>query len=140
MLGIYFPGFRFFESEEMDVAAGVPGNASISDECTTISCAIARKCGSQLADGGRSVAAPCANVALDAAAAVADRGLVRDHHRRYDWAGGLLVVGHRVVQGWRLCRRGIAMWVFALFYGTWFLWAIAAFTATRSNQVRSAAL
>jgi hypothetical protein len=30
----------------MDVAAGVPGNESIHDECTTISCAIARKCGS----------------------------------------------------------------------------------------------
>ena len=28
------------------MAAGVPGNESIHDECTTISCAIARKCGS----------------------------------------------------------------------------------------------
>ncbi|MGE5228606.1 MAG: hypothetical protein ACM3MJ_02690 [Deltaproteobacteria bacterium] len=31
-------------------------------------------------------------------------------------------------------------WVFGLFYGSWFLWAIAAAAATRSYQVRSAAL
>jgi hypothetical protein len=30
-------------------------------------------------------------------------------------------------------------WVFGLFYGSWFLWAIAAGAATRSYQVRSAA-
>jgi hypothetical protein len=34
---------------------------------------------------------------------------------------------------------GIATWVFALFYGSWFLWAIAAGAATRSYQLRSAA-
>jgi DHA1 family inner membrane transport protein len=33
---------------------------------------------------------------------------------------------------------GIAFWVFALFYGSWFLFAIAAGAATRSYQVRSA--
>jgi len=30
-------------------------------------------------------------------------------------------------------------WVFALVYGSWFLWAIAAGAATRSYQLRSAA-
>jgi len=35
---------------------------------------------------------------------------------------------------------GMAGWVFALFYGSWLLWAIAAGAATRSCQVRSAAL
>jgi hypothetical protein len=34
---------------------------------------------------------------------------------------------------------GIAIWVFGLFYGSWFLWAIAGGAATRSYQVRSAA-
>jgi len=34
---------------------------------------------------------------------------------------------------------GMAGWVFALFYGSWLLWAIAAGAATRSYQVRSAA-
>jgi len=34
---------------------------------------------------------------------------------------------------------GIAIWVFGLFYGSWFLWAIAACAATRSYQLRSAA-
>ena len=34
----------------------------------------------------------------------------------------------------------IESWVFALFYGTWFLFAIAAGAATRSYQLRSAAL
>lgn len=34
--------------------------------------------------------------------------------------------------------KGIAMWVPALFYGSWFLWAIAAGAATRSYQLRSA--
>ena len=32
---------------------------------------------------------------------------------------------------------GIATWVFALFYGSWFLWAIAAGAATRAYQLRS---
>lgn len=32
----------------------------------------------------------------------------------------------------------IATWVFFLFYTSWFLWAIAAFAATRSYQLRSA--
>jgi hypothetical protein len=36
--------------------------------------------------------------------------------------------------------RGIAVWVFGLFYGSWLLWAIAAGAATRSYQLRSAAL
>lgn len=35
---------------------------------------------------------------------------------------------------------GIQTWVFALFYGSWFLFAIAAGGATRSYQLRSAAL
>jgi hypothetical protein len=35
---------------------------------------------------------------------------------------------------------GIAGWVPCLFYGSWFLWAIAAGAATRSYQLRSAAL
>ena len=35
---------------------------------------------------------------------------------------------------------GIAFWVFGLFYGSWLLWAIAAGVATRSYQLRSAAL
>jgi hypothetical protein len=34
-------------------------------------------------------------------------------------------------------RGGIATWVFGLFYGSWFLWAIAAGAATRSHQLRS---
>jgi len=35
---------------------------------------------------------------------------------------------------------GIAAWVPALFYGSWFLWAIAAGAATRSYQLRTAGL
>lgn len=35
---------------------------------------------------------------------------------------------------------GISMWVPCLFYGSWFLWAIAAGAATRSYQLRSVAL
>ncbi len=35
---------------------------------------------------------------------------------------------------------GMAMWVPCLFYGSWLLWAIAAGAATRSYQLRSAAL
>jgi hypothetical protein len=34
----------------------------------------------------------------------------------------------------------IAPWVFGLFYGSWFLWAIAAAAATRAYQLRSAVL
>lgn len=37
-----------------------------------------------------------------------------------------------------LGTKGIASWVFCLFYGSWFLWAIAAGAATRSYQLRSA--
>jgi hypothetical protein len=37
-------------------------------------------------------------------------------------------------------RGGIAVWVFGLFYGSWLLWAMAAGAATRSYQLRSAAL
>lgn len=33
---------------------------------------------------------------------------------------------------------GIAIWVFGLFYGSWFLWALAGAAATRGYQVRSA--
>jgi hypothetical protein len=36
--------------------------------------------------------------------------------------------------------NGIAIWVFGLFYGSWLLWALAAGAATRSYQLRSAAL
>jgi hypothetical protein len=36
--------------------------------------------------------------------------------------------------------RGIALWVFGLFYGSWLLWAIAAGAATRSYQVRTASV
>ena len=35
--------------------------------------------------------------------------------------------------------EGMALWVPSLFYGSWFLWAIAAGAATRSYQLRSAA-
>jgi DHA1 family inner membrane transport protein len=35
--------------------------------------------------------------------------------------------------------EGIATWVFGLFYGSWFLWAIAGGAATRSYQLRTAA-
>ncbi len=35
-------------------------------------------------------------------------------------------------------KSGIAFWVFGLFYGSWFLFAIAAGAATRSYQLRSA--
>src|SRR5262245_36399545 len=41
-----FLGFWFFQAEEMDMAAGVPGNKSTSNGCTTISCAIVCKRGS----------------------------------------------------------------------------------------------
>lgn len=38
-----------------------------------------------------------------------------------------------------LSLGGIAAWVPALFYGSWFLWPVAAAAATRSYQLRSAA-
>jgi len=34
----------------------------------------------------------------------------------------------------------IELWVFGLFYGSWFLWAIAGRAATRAYQLRSAPL
>ncbi len=49
------------------------------------------------------------------------------------WA---LVVG--VISGVGVATGGIELWVFALFYGSWLLWAIAAALATRSYQVRCA--
>ncbi len=42
------------------------------------------------------------------------------------------------LSGADLALGGIEFWVYALFYGSWFLWAIAAAVATRSYQVRSA--
>ncbi|HYM84949.1 MAG TPA: hypothetical protein VEY67_12460 [Candidatus Dormibacteraeota bacterium] len=43
-----------------------------------------------------------------------------------------------VAAGKDIGSGGIAGWVFALFYGSWFLWAIAAGAATRSYQSRTA--
>ncbi|MGE5604043.1 MAG: hypothetical protein ACM30E_13410 [Nitrososphaerales archaeon] len=43
------------------------------------------------------------------------------------------------VAGRDLNLNGIAAWVPALFYGSWFLWAIAGAAATRSYQLRSLA-
>jgi hypothetical protein len=45
-----------------------------------------------------------------------------------------------LVSGGDAGKGGIAIWVFALFYGSWFLWAIAGGAATRSYQLRCAAL
>lgn len=45
-----------------------------------------------------------------------------------------------IAGGHRDGPKGIAFWVFGLFYGSWLLWAIAAAAATRSYQLRSAAL
>ncbi len=42
-----------------------------------------------------------------------------------------------VVSGGDLGTGDIAPWVFGLFYGSWFLWAIAGAAATRSYQLRS---
>ncbi len=42
-----------------------------------------------------------------------------------------------VVAGRDLNLNGIAAWVPALFYTSWFLWPIAAAAATRSYQLRS---
>jgi hypothetical protein len=44
-----------------------------------------------------------------------------------------------LVEGAAIGADGIAAWVFGLFYGSWFLWAIAAAAATRSYQLRTAA-
>jgi hypothetical protein len=44
-----------------------------------------------------------------------------------------------LAEGTAIGSDGIAAWVFALFYGSWFLWAIAAAAATRSYQLRTAA-
>jgi len=44
----------------------------------------------------------------------------------------------KLVGGGDLALGGIATWVPCLFYGSWFLWAIAAGAATRSYQLRSA--
>ena len=62
--------------------------------------------GYPMAAGGRSVAAPRPNVALDAAPAVADRRLVCRRHRRHDRAGGLQVVRLQLVVGQRCQPRG----------------------------------
>ena len=43
-----------------------------------------------------------------------------------------------VVDGTATGSDGIAAWVFGLFYGSWFLWAIAAAAATRTYQLRTA--
>ena len=43
-----------------------------------------------------------------------------------------------LVSGGDFNRVGIALWVFGLFYVSWFLWAIAAGAATRSYQLRTA--
>ncbi len=43
-----------------------------------------------------------------------------------------------VLSGADLALGGIEFWVYALFYGSWVLWAIAEAVATRSYQVRSA--
>lgn len=49
------------------------------------------------------------------------------------WAlGRALLSGHGP-------KSDIAVWVFALFYGSWLLWGIAAGAATRSYQLRTAA-
>ncbi len=70
-------------------------------------------------------------------------------HRAYfapDWialaAIGLAAAGtlvSKLVAGGDLglSKLGIAAWVPGLFYGSWLLWAIAAFAATRSYQLRT---
>jgi MFS transporter, DHA1 family, inner membrane transport protein len=42
-----------------------------------------------------------------------------------------------LVSGREIGSNGIAIWVFCLFYGSWFLFAIAEGAATRSYQLRS---
>jgi hypothetical protein len=44
----------------------------------------------------------------------------------------------QLVMGGNRGPEGMAIWVPCLFYGSWFLWAIAAGVATRSYQLRSA--
>jgi hypothetical protein len=46
----------------------------------------------------------------------------------------------QLLKGGDLGLQGMATWVPGLFYGSWLLWAIAAGAATRSYQLRSAAL
>jgi hypothetical protein len=64
------------------------------------------------------------------------------------WSATLIVAMIGPAALWALIRAvvdgrtgidGIETWVVALFYGSWFLFAIAAGAATRSYQVRSAA-
>ena len=61
------------------------------------------------------------------------------------WSATVVVAMIGPAACWSLIRGdadfgGMAGWVFALVYGSWFLWAIAAGAATRSYQVRSAAI
>jgi hypothetical protein len=37
----------------------------------------------------------------------------------------------------QFAKSDMASWVFCLFYGSWLFWAIAAFAATRSYQLKS---
>lgn len=46
----------------------------------------------------------------------------------------------KLLAGTDLGLMGIASWVPGVYYGSWFLWAIAAGTATRTYQLRSAVL
>jgi hypothetical protein len=55
------------------------------------------------------------------------------------WALVTALVGSGDPRGGNF-KGGIAIWVFGLFYGSWLLWAIAAGAATRSYQLRSAAV
>jgi hypothetical protein len=43
-----------------------------------------------------------------------------------------------LASGGDMATGEIALWVFGLFYGSWFLWAIAGGAATRAYQLRSA--
>jgi MFS transporter, DHA1 family, inner membrane transport protein len=45
-----------------------------------------------------------------------------------------------LASGGDMATGEIALWVFGLFYGSWFLWAIAGGAATRAYQLRSAPL
>ncbi len=66
------------------------------------------------------------------------------------WSGTVIVAMIGPAAAWSLISAwatgvepvtgGIAQWVFVLFYGSWFLWAIAAAAATRSYQVRTAGI
>ena len=44
-----------------------------------------------------------------------------------------------LASGGDIATGDIHLWVFGLFYCSWFLWAIAGAAATRSYQLRSAA-